>query len=143
MADRPSYSEAINLLYSVPTFSFQHQNVETLLAFVCAIPQHRRDRIRFLDLRWLDTPRALRGLEPPVYQPSCKWSYRRISNIRALSQLPTRVAARVNLVSSTWVINETLKEMKGLENGGVNWGSASTGCFARNQEASIELSICV
>ncbi|KAF1933278.1 uncharacterized protein M421DRAFT_415622 [Didymella exigua CBS 183.55] len=128
------YSEAIDLLYCLPTFSFRHQNVETFLAFMCAIPQHRRNRIRFLDLRWLGVPKARSGLDPPVYQSTSQWSYRRISNIRALSRLPDKavIEAEDELFDSTWVVNEILKGMEGLEKGGVNWGRVSTGCFARN-----------
>lgn len=136
-----SYSGAIDLLYSLHTFSFLYQNVETFLAFMCAVPQHRRDRIRFLDLRWLGVPRVWSDLQPPVYQPTPKWSYRRISNTKALSQLPEAAAvqAKRGLVDSDWVVNEILKSMKGLEKGGVNWGRASTGCFVR-REATFEQS---
>lgn len=76
-----------------------------------------------------------------MYQSDSKWSYTRISNIKALSQLPDAVAARAEqgIVYDDWVIDETLKDMKGLEKGGVNWGRASTGCFVRG-EAGSELS---
>lgn len=127
-----SYSEAIDLLYSLPIFSFSHQNVETFLAFICAIPQQRRDRIRFLDLRWLGALRSYpyREIE---YQTRPQWSYKRIDNIKALSQMPNAsvIRAEQGVVNSDWVVREVLKGMKGLEKGGVNWGCASTGCYAQ------------
>lgn len=135
-----SYSEAINLLYSLPIFEFSCQNVETFLAFVCAIPQYRRDQIRYLDLSWLTysfitSYRSEGRLEPQKSQVkrNVKWSYWRISGINALSGLPDATTAPTEdgFVHADWIISEVLKTMSGLELGGVNRNAASTGCFAR------------
>lgn len=100
---------------------------------MCAIPQERKDQIRFLDLRWLGAFRSYpyREIE---YQTRPQWSYKRIDNIKALSQMPDASAVRAEqgVVKSDWVVKEVLKGMKGLEKGGVKWGCASTGCFAPN-----------
>lgn len=128
-----SYSDAIDLLYSLPTFSFQNQNVETFLAFIGATLQHRRDQIRYLDLRWLSQPKSEVGPQTPEYKLNVKWSYRRISNIKALSELPDGKNFETDcaFVLPGWVIEDILESMKGLKKGGVNWGCESTGCFAQ------------
>jgi hypothetical protein len=129
----PSYSEAVDLIYSVPTFSFRHQNVETFFAFVCAIPKHRWDKIRYLDLCWINQRKAHGDVQPPEHYMDMRWSYKRISNIKALSDLPepSLNESENPFVYPECVINEILKKMGGLKKGGVKWGSKSTGCFAQ------------
>ena len=128
-----SYSEAIDLLYSLPMFSFNNQNIETFLAFIGATLQHRRDQIRFLDLRWLSQPKGELGPTAPENMLKGRWSYKRIGNIKALSELPngTSVQSENGYVHAHWVIEQILKSMKGLEKGGIRWGSDSTGYFAQ------------
>lgn len=98
---------------------------------MCAILPQRRDQIRFLDLRWLGAFRSYPYRETE-YQSRPQWSYKRIDNIKALSQMPDASAARgeQGVVNSDWVVKEVLRGMQSLEKGGVNWGCASTGCFA-------------
>ncbi|KAJ4990070.1 hypothetical protein SVAN01_04351 [Stagonosporopsis vannaccii] len=129
------YSEAIALLYSLPVFRFSNQNVETFFAFVCALPPHRREGIRCLDLEWLGwfCWGAPGGEDTKMVRRPPMWSYKRIGDVRALSGLPdARTAPRVDgVVSSEWVIDEILKGMKGLRLGGVKRGHVSTGWFAQ------------
>ncbi|UPX15081.1 uncharacterized protein EKO05_0005544 [Ascochyta rabiei] len=136
---RVIYSETIHLIYSLPIFSFHYQNVETLFAFLGALLPHRRDQIRILDLRWLgqckmpnDTP------QPQPHQMNRGWSYTRISNIRALSELPRPAVGRSNagFVNPDLVIDDVLGRMKGLEMGGVMWGCRSTGCFRQGEDGA-------
>ena len=137
--DEPrSYSEAINFLYSLPTFSFRNQNIETFLAFLGATLQHRRDQIRFLDLCWVGLPVYDTEPRTPEHLLDNKWSYRRIGNIKALSELPdfTTFRTEYGSVYSEEVIKEILQHMKGLKKGGVNWGRRSTGCFAQEPVSS-------
>ncbi|KAH6642331.1 hypothetical protein C7974DRAFT_99500 [Boeremia exigua] len=132
---RMIYSETIALLYSLPIFSFHNEKVETFLAFICAILQHRRDQIRYLNLSWTMYTALPSSLQlPPVFKLNGMWSYKRISNIKALSELPDATSASTEngYVYSHWVIDEALKSLKGLEKGGVKNGAASTGCFAQN-----------
>ncbi|KAF2633062.1 hypothetical protein BU25DRAFT_88239 [Macroventuria anomochaeta] len=131
---RVIYSEAIGLLYSLPTFSFRFQNIGTFLAFVCAIPPHRREQIKYLDLCWLNQPKAPSGVpQGAAHRINPLWSYKRICNVKALSELPRPEIGGTDFVHAEWVVKEILKGMKGLEKGGIRWGSLSTGCLAQER----------
>ncbi|XPS70202.1 hypothetical protein M3J09_002440 [Ascochyta lentis] len=131
---RVIYSETINLIYSLPTFSFRYQNTETFLAFVGAILPHRRNLVRALDLRCLGQGRVSdTTLQPLEHQMNPKWSYARISTVKALSELPRPVMSELDadFVRPERVVEEVLRGMEGLRKGGVRWGCKSTGCFER------------
>lgn len=111
------YTEAIPLLYSIPTFVFSHTGPLTFMAFVAGVVLERKNVIRWLDLGDLESARpGDRGEKEG--DGDVEFSYAFVRHLDMYTELPDARREGRKLTEG-WAVGKVLGGMKGLGRGRV------------------------